>query len=268
MSAGLDACFAHSASAHRDRLACTRRIQPPDSTTTYAAAGRGRLRWPAARSTPARCSLAQLSGSHCERGRWSTLTRRRSSRLWLTQAGVRFFSRRGCSIPPRAICSRTARQQPARLLLHLAAADLTGHCRSAQRRCSRLERCDASGVRFGRRTAIRCVRWLDLCFFGCCTTISSFLGLHGYGHPSPQVGLATSVFKPLTNCTSFPDTTFWTVSAQSLPFLYGHLSPRVGLATSVLKPLTNCTRFPDTLFQTVSGSPLPVPVARRRAPSS
>ena len=228
----------------------------PDSTTTYAAAGRGRLRWPAARSTPARCSLAQLSGSHCERGRWSTLTRRRSSRLWLTQAGVRFFSRRGCSIPPRAICSLDARQQPARLLLHLAAADLTGHCRSAQRRCSRLERCDASGVRFGRRTAIRCVRWLDLCFFGCCTTISSFLGLHGYGHPSPQVGLATSVFKPLTNCTSFTDTTFWTVSAQSLPFLYGHLSPRVGLATSVLKPLNNCTRFPDTLFQTVSGSPL------------
>ena len=108
MSAGLDACFAHSASAHRDRLACTRRIQPPDSTTTYAAAGRGRLRWPAARSTPARCSLAQLSGSHCERGRWSTLTRRRSSRLWLTQAGVRFFSRRGCSIPPRAICSLDA----------------------------------------------------------------------------------------------------------------------------------------------------------------
>ena len=127
MSAGLDACVAHSASAHRDRLACTRRIQPPDSTTTYAAAGRGRLRWPAARSTPARCSLAQLSGSHCERGRWSTLTRRRSSRLWLTQAGVRFFSRRGCSIPPRAICSLDARQQPARLLLHLAAADLTGH---------------------------------------------------------------------------------------------------------------------------------------------
>ena len=28
-SAGLDACVAHSASAHRDRLACTRRIQPP-----------------------------------------------------------------------------------------------------------------------------------------------------------------------------------------------------------------------------------------------
>ena len=177
---------------------------------------------------------------------------------------MRSFSQRGCSIPPRAICSRTARQQPARLLLHLAAADLTGHGRSAQRRCLRLERCDASGVRFGRRTAIRCVRWLDLCFFGCCTTISSFLGLHGYGHPSPQVGLATSVFKPLTNCTSFPDTTFWTVSAQSLPFLYGHLSPRVGLATSVLKPLTNCTRFPDTLFQTVSGSPLPAGCTQAR----
>ena len=94
----------------------------PDSTTTYAAAGRGRLRWPAARSTPARCSLAQLSGSHCERGRWSTLTRRRSSRLWLTQAGVRFFSRRGCSIPLRAICLLVARPQPARLLNRAAVA--------------------------------------------------------------------------------------------------------------------------------------------------
>ena len=96
----------------------------------------------------------------------------------------------------------------------------------------------------------------SLCFFGCCTTISSFLGLHGYGHPSPRVGVAAIVHILLNNCTSFPDTTFWTVSAQSLPFLYGHLSPRVGLATSVLKPLNNCTRFPDTLFQTVSGSPL------------
>ena len=174
------------------------------------------------------------------------------------------FSQRGCSIPPQAICSHAARQQPARLLLHLAAADLTGHGRSTQRRCLRLERCDASGVRFGRRTAIRCVLWLDLCFFGCCTTISSFLGLHGYGHPSPRVGVAAIVHIPLNNCTSFPDTTFWTVSAQSLPFLYGHLSPRVGLATSVLKPLTNCTRFPDTLFQTLSSSPLPAGCTQAR----
>ena len=45
----------------------------------------------------------------------------------------------------------------------------------------------------------------SLCFFGCS---SSFLGFHGYGHLSPRVGLATSVFKPLNNCTAFSDTLF------------------------------------------------------------
>ena len=68
MSAGLDACVAHSASAHRDRLACTRRIQPPRLYND--------LRCSRARTFEvARCSLNTRSLLTCS-------TERQSLRTW------------------------------------------------------------------------------------------------------------------------------------------------------------------------------------------